>query len=170
MRTRSTRCQPSSRYTDAGEDPHSFHIQEGPFLCIMISLCRWKTVRIRGRLTVEAGVRARQAVLVAIVAVDVELAHTIHALQFLETVEGDLTRAGHELQQLGSLFLIEGADGTPEPLDLGRGSGIVVVLGVVLPFIHVDLGQTGDQKLELLLVEDGNQIRWNDFMEACRKN
>jgi len=43
-----------------------------------------------------------------------------------------------------------------------------VVLSVVLPLIDLNLGQTGDQKLQFLLVEDGNEVRRNDFMEACR--
>lgn len=99
---------------------------------------------------------------------DVEFAHAVHTLQLLEAVERNLTRTGHELQQLGPLFFVEGADRTPEPLDLRRRSGVVVVLGVVFPFIHVDFRQTGNQQLQFLFVEDGDQIRGNDFMETCQ--
>lgn len=42
-----------------------------------------------------------------------------------------------------------------------------MVLSVVLPLIGIDFRQTRDQKLQLLLVEDGNQFWGNDFMETC---
>lgn len=41
-----------------------------------------------------------------------------------------------------------------------------MVLGVGLPVVHINLGQTGNQQFELLLSEDGNKIWWDDFMEA----
>lgn len=86
--------------------------------------------------------RARQPVLIAIIAVDIEATEAVHALKFLEAVERHLAGTGDELQQLGLLFLIEGADSAPEPLDLrGRGR-VVVIFGVVLPVIDVDLWET----------------------------
>ena len=97
--------------------------------------------------------RARQPLLVAIIPMDVEPADTVHALELLEAVQRHLGRAGDELQQLGKLLLVEGADGAPEPLDLLGGSRVVVVLGVALPVVDVDVGQAGDEQLKLLLVE-----------------
>jgi hypothetical protein len=41
-----------------------------------------------------------------------------------------------------------------------------VVLCVALPIIHVNFRQTGDQQLQFLLVEDGNEFSGNDIMEA----
>lgn len=69
-------------------------------------------------LTIEARVGRWQPVFVAIVAMNVETAHTIHALKFLESVERDFTGTSDELKQLGSLFLVEGPHGSPEPLNL----------------------------------------------------
>lgn len=82
--------------------------------------------------------RARQSLLAAVVSVDVEPAEAVHALELLETVERHLAGSGHELQQLGALFLVKGPHGPPEPLYLRRRRGVVVVLGVVLPVVHVN--------------------------------
>jgi hypothetical protein len=49
---------------------------------------------------------------------DVELAKAIHTLEFLETVERDFAGTSDKLEQLCTLFLIEGSDSSPEPLDL----------------------------------------------------
>lgn len=62
--------------------------------------------------------RAGQPVLGAIVTMDVELAKAIHTLEFLETVERDFAGTSDKLEQLCTLFLIEGSDSSPEPLDL----------------------------------------------------
>ena len=40
-----------------------------------------------------------------------------------------------------------------------------MVFGVILPIVHVDIRETRDEKLELLLVEDGNELRWDNIME-----
>lgn len=70
------------------------------------------------KLTVETCVCARKAILIAIVAVDVELADTVHTLQLLEAVKRNLASTRDKLEQLSTFLLIEGADRTPEPLDL----------------------------------------------------
>jgi hypothetical protein len=118
-----------------------------------------------GQLTVEAGVRAGKPLLVAIVAVDVESIDTVHAFQFLESVQRHLGRARDELQKLGPLLLVERPHRTPEPLDLLRRSSVVVVFGVALPVIHVDIGKTRDEKLKLLLREDGDEVLGDNIME-----
>ena len=97
---------------------------------------------------------------------DVELAKPVHALEFFEPVERNLTRTADELQELSSFFLVERPDGTPEPLDLRRRCGVVVVLRVVPPVIHVDFGQARDQQLQLLLTEDRDEFRWDDVVET----
>ena len=58
------------------------------------------------KLTVEACVRARKSILVAIVTVDVEPTEAIHTLKLPEAVERYLASSGNELQQLGTLFLV----------------------------------------------------------------
>lgn len=62
--------------------------------------------------------RAWKPILVAIVTMNVESTKAIHALKLLESVERDFAGAGDKLEQLSSLFLVKGANSTPEPLDL----------------------------------------------------
>ncbi len=57
-------------------------------------------------LTVEAGMRARKSILVAIITMDVEPTEAIHALKLLEAVERYLAGSGNKLQQLGTLLLV----------------------------------------------------------------
>jgi hypothetical protein len=42
-----------------------------------------------------------------------------------------------------------------------------VVLSVVLPVVNVDVWQTRNQKLKLLLIEDRDELSRDDVMEAC---
>lgn len=49
---------------------------------------------------------------------NVEPAESIHALELTEAVERYFASTSDELKKLGSLFFVEGADRTPEPLDL----------------------------------------------------
>ena len=49
---------------------------------------------------------------------DLELLYSVHALQRGEALQRNLGRARHELQELGSVRLVEGTQGPPEPLDL----------------------------------------------------
>ena len=62
--------------------------------------------------------RARQSLLIPIVTVDIEPTEPIHALELAEAIEWDFAGSSDELKELSSLFFVEGADGTPEPLDL----------------------------------------------------
>ena len=70
---------------------------------------------------------------------DIESAEAVHALKLAKPIERYLARARDELKKLGSLFLVEGADSAPEPLNLCRRGGVIVVVGIVLPIIHVDV-------------------------------
>jgi len=58
-------------------------------------------------LTIEACMRARQSVLVAIIPMNIEPAETVHTLKLAETVKRHFGCTGHELQKLGTFFLIE---------------------------------------------------------------
>lgn len=62
--------------------------------------------------------RAWEAILVTVVAMDIEPVDSVHTLKFLESIEWHLAGSGHELEQFRTLFFVEGADCTPEPLDL----------------------------------------------------
>jgi hypothetical protein len=112
-------------------------------------------------------VTTRQTILAAEITMNVEFGKAIHTLKLLEAIEWNLGSTGDELQKLGLFFLVEAANSTPEPLDLWRGLLVVVVFGVVLPVIDVDVGETGDEKFEFLLVEDLNEFGRDDLVEAC---
>lgn len=111
--------------------------------------------------------RRGQTVRGAVVAVNVEAVNAIHSLELLEAVERHLGGTCDKLDELGTLFLVKRADGAPEPLDLRRRRVVVVVLGVALPVVNVDVGQTRDEQLELLLVEDRDELGGDDVVEAC---
>ncbi len=64
----------------------------------------------------------------------------LYSLQVGEAFEGDFAGSGDELQELGFLGLIEGADCTPPPLDDGVTGRVAVQFGVVLPCVDVDIG------------------------------
>jgi len=53
-----------------------------------------------------------------VVPVDLELLNSVHSFESSEALQGHLGSSGHELQELGSIRLVEGTQGSPEPLDL----------------------------------------------------
>ena len=97
-----------------------------------------------------------KTVFATVIAVNVEPRETVHALEFFETIQGNFAGASNELQELGTFFLIERTDCPPEPLDLRRSGGVVMVLCVILPVIHVDVRKTRDQKFQLLVIKNRN--------------
>ena len=97
---------------------------------------------------------------------DIEPTEPVHTLELAKAIERDLASSGDELKKLSSLFLVKGADSAPEPLDLGRRGRVVVVLCVVLPIVYIDIRKTGDEELELLLVENCNQFCRDNVMET----
>lgn len=103
---------------------------------------------------------------VAIIPMDVELAESIHTLEFFEPIERNFAGTTDELEKFGAFLFIERSDSTPEPLDLRRGCRVVVVFGIVLPVIHVNFGQAGDQQLQLLLIEDRNELGRDNIVET----
>lgn len=54
----------------------------------------------------------------SIVSVDLELLHAVHTFQSAETLQRNFRCAGDELQELGSVCLIESSQCSPEPLNL----------------------------------------------------
>ena len=54
---------------------------------------------------------------------DLELLDSIHALEGSKTLQRDLGRPCHKLQELGPVRLVKGAQRPPEPLDLRWGGG-----------------------------------------------
>lgn len=49
-------------------------------------------------LTIEASMRAREAILVAIITVDVEFTDAVHALELLEAIQWHLAGSGDKLE------------------------------------------------------------------------
>jgi len=76
---------------------------------------------------------------------DIELAEPVHTLKFPEAIEWHFAGTSDKLKELGTFFLVKGTNGSPEPLDLRRRGGVVVVLGIVLPVVDVDIRETGDE-------------------------
>ena len=70
---------------------------------------------------------------------DIEPTEPIHTLEFPETVQRDLAGTGDELKKLGPFFFVEGADCTPEPLNLRRGGLVVVIFSMVFPIININV-------------------------------
>lgn len=58
-------------------------------------------------LTIEASMRARQSVLIAVIPVDIESAKAIHAFKLAKTIERHFTGSCNELQKLGPFFLVK---------------------------------------------------------------
>jgi hypothetical protein len=74
-------------------------------------------VSVRGRRTlrtVEAGMRAGQSILIAVILVDVELGDAVHAFKVGKPVEWCFACSGHKLQELGTFLARESGDGTGE--------------------------------------------------------
>jgi hypothetical protein len=38
---------------------------------------------------------------------------------------------------------------------------------MALPVVHINIWQARDEKLQLLLIEDLDQLGWDDVVEAC---
>jgi hypothetical protein len=54
----------------------------------------------------------------------------------------------------------------PEVLDDGILFIVATVVGVLGPVVDVDFGDTTDQQLELTLIEDVDEIRWDELVET----
>lgn len=61
-----------------------------------------------------------QSISGTVIAVNLELLDAVHALECGEALQRHFRRAGHKLQELGPVSLVEGAKRSPEPLDLYR--------------------------------------------------
>ena len=114
---------------------------------------------------------------------DRESLYSLHPLELGEPVQGNLGCAGCKRQNLGSLVAIEGLEGTPPPDNVGVRAGVADVLSSSAPFIHVNVGSSGDEQLQFLFVElrdrsvrnrtrgrnkctnDGNKFFGNDLVE-----
>ena len=90
----------------------------------------------------------------------------ITTLQILEAVDGNAARSGSKLQESRFLFRIPRSDDLPEVLDDLVLFLVSAIIGVFLPIIHIDIGDTTNQKFKFTLVENIDQISRNKFVEA----
>lgn len=91
----------------------------------------------------------------------------ITALQILETVDGNPTGSRSELQQPRLLLSVPAANALPEVLDDLVVLGVATVVGVLLPVIDINVGNTTDEEFELALVKDVDKIWRNEFVEPA---
>lgn len=54
----------------------------------------------------------------------------------------------------------------PEVLNDFVGLGVASVIGVLLPVVNIDISNTANQKLKFPLIEDVDQILWDEFVET----
>lgn len=101
---------------------------------------------------------------------NIEALCALDALQVSKPFQRDLGCTRDELQQLCSLRLVQRSDRTPEPLDHWLTVRVTVQLSVVLPLVHVDVGQSRDEQLELLLRENPDQLDGNDVVETFEES
>lgn len=95
-----------------------------------------------------------------------ETSRPITALQILETVDGDTGRPRRKLQQPRLLFRVPRADHLPEVLDHLVALLVPAVVGMLLPVLDVDVGDTTDEELELALVKDIYEFGGDKLVEA----
>ena len=99
----------------------------------------------RNKRTVKAGVCGRQAVLISIIAMNIEAVDAVHAFELFKSIERYLASTGDKLQQLGQFFLVKRSDSPPEPLDLWRRRIVVVILSISFPIVNINVWETRDQ-------------------------
>lgn len=97
---------------------------------------------------------------------DREPPRAITALQILEPVHRDAACARGELQQSALLLRIPRLDHVPEIAYHGVGLRVAPVVGVFLPVVDVDVRDAADEKLELALVEDVDEVRGYELVET----
>ena len=90
----------------------------------------------------------------------------VTSLQILEPVHRDAARARCELQESALLLGVPAADYLPEVLDDLVRLRVAAVIGMLLPVLDINIGNTTNQELELALVEDIDEIGRNKLIKA----
>jgi hypothetical protein len=90
----------------------------------------------------------------------------IGALQILEAIHRDPARPRRKLQQSTLLLRVPRSNHLPEILDHVVLLLVAAVVGVFLPVVHVDVGDTADEEFELALVEDIDQVGGDELVKA----
>lgn len=92
---------------------------------------------------------------------------TITSLKILESVDRDSRSSSGELQKSRLLFAVPTADCLPEELDNLIRLSISSVVGVLLPILNINFGNTADQQLQLSLVKDVDKLGRDQLVETC---
>eukprot|EP01139_Manchomonas_bermudensis_P024103 Amastigsp_a842032_75.p2 type:complete len:235 gc:universal Amastigsp_a842032_75:208-912(+) len=103
--------------------------------------------------------------------IDAEQLLLVRAVELLEPSERHFGRACGELKKTRALLRRHLADDGPEPLDdsvLGRVRR--TVLCVALPVVDIDVVDAADEKLELFLVKDPEELERNDVVEPVEEH
>jgi hypothetical protein len=93
-------------------------------------------------------------------------ARSITTLQILEAIHRNPARTRRKLQETGFLLGVPAADALPEVLYDFVVLRVAAVVGVLLPVVDVDVGDAADEQLEFALVEDVDQVRGDELVEA----
>ncbi len=91
---------------------------------------------------------------------------SVATLEILEAVDGDSARAGGELEQAALLFSIPRSNDFPKVLNDFVLLLVATVVGVFLPVLDVDIGDTTDQQLQFSLVENIDEVCGDQLIEA----
>jgi hypothetical protein len=91
---------------------------------------------------------------------------TVGALEILESVDGNARGTGGELEKTRLLLSIPSADYLPEVLNDLVLLLVTAVVGMLLPVVDIDIGDTTDEQLKFALVKYVDKIRWNQFIES----
>jgi hypothetical protein len=93
-------------------------------------------------------------------------ARSITPLQILKPIHRNPRRARRKLQETGLLLGVPATDALPEVLYDFVVLRVAAVVGVLLPVVDVDVGDAADEQLEFALVEDVDQVRGDELVEA----
>lgn len=94
---------------------------------------------------------------------------SVTSLQVLETIDRDSTCSRGKLQQSRLLFRIPRSHTFPEIHNHLVRLRVSAVIGVFLPVINIDIGDTTNEEFELSFVEDGNKVCGNEVMESSNE-
>jgi len=93
----------------------------------------------------------------------------IRALQVLESVDWNTARSRGELQQTTLLLCVQRSNALPEVLDDSIGLRVPTVVRMFLPVVDINVCYTTDEQLQFTLVEDVDQVGWDELMESSNE-
>lgn len=86
-----------------------------------------------------------------------------------EALDRNFAGAGDKLDEFGAFSVLVLLKDLPEPLNDWRLVRVLFVDYIFAQVSHIDGWQARDHQLELLVVEDANQVRWHEIVEALQE-